>query len=131
MAKYTITYKCGCTTEMQLFGKSAEREKKIAYYKTIECPHCRALAAQKEAEASGMAILEGSEKQIAWASDIRNTASVFATQALGLAKDKTVVEPMIDSLFSNPQASFWIENRDDLTLDLRSFMTFLVKNFKK
>ena len=36
MAKYTVTYKCGHTATIQLFGKYDDRERKIAYYKTID-----------------------------------------------------------------------------------------------
>lgn len=62
MAWYTIEYRCGHTEEKQLYGKSASRQSKIDWYKTIDCPECRAKQATD---------LNGSTKQVAWAADIR------------------------------------------------------------
>lgn len=57
--KTIITYKCGCTEEVNLFGKISERENKIEWYKTIECKNCK----------SSTSDLEGTPKQVAWAID--------------------------------------------------------------
>lgn len=66
-----VTYKCGHVAEVQLFGKMEDREKKIAWYATIDCPECQAEAKAEEAKAAGLPELTGSEKQIAWALSIR------------------------------------------------------------
>ena len=83
MAKYTIKFSCGHTEERQLFGKHSDRERKIQYFEESGlCTECwkaeqglqqkreNAEAAEENAK-KGMAKLEGSEKQVAWAESIR------------------------------------------------------------
>lgn len=42
MAKYDITYSCGHKGEITLFGKTSERERKIAWYESTGlCPDCK------------------------------------------------------------------------------------------
>lgn len=84
MAHYTVKFACGHTAEIQLFGKESERQSKIKYLEESGmCPSCfkkqkeeakKAAEAQAAAEASEMGLLElaGSEKQVAWATKIRN-----------------------------------------------------------
>ena len=41
MAKYDITYSCGHSGEVQLFGSGKERDRKIEWYETrADCPEC-------------------------------------------------------------------------------------------
>ncbi len=40
MGKYNVTHKCGCEKEYQLFGKIADRERKIEYLKDVNCYKC-------------------------------------------------------------------------------------------
>lgn len=122
MARYAITYKCGHTTEMQLFGKSADRENKIAYYKTVDCPHCRAMAAQEQAVKMGLPKLTGSDKQIAWAHDIRMAAVANGEKLSAMGAKADSLKLMMDYLLSHTDASFWIDNNDDLATS--SIMTF-------
>jgi hypothetical protein len=87
MAKYTITYSCGHTGEIQLFGKMDERDRKIAWLEREGlCPECyKARKEQEHAEATEKAKQEtadldlpeltGSERQIAWAETIRAKAA--------------------------------------------------------
>lgn len=84
MAHYTVKFACGHTAEIQLFGKESERQRKIKYLEESGmCPSCykkqqeeakKAAEAQAAAEASEMGLpeLAGSEKQVAWATKIRN-----------------------------------------------------------
>lgn len=69
--KYYVTHKCGHDEMVELFGKGTDRDRKIARMESEECPECRAKHAIERDEAKGYAALEGSPKQIAWASDIR------------------------------------------------------------
>lgn len=131
MGKYTITYECGCQEVMNLFGKITERERTIARYATMACPHCRALAAQKEAEAAGLPLLKGSDKQISWASDIRKEAIELIDKMREIATDKDLAESLFKPFLANTSASFWIENRAEITTSQRSLLTFLVANTKK
>ena len=69
--KYDITYSCGHQGEVDLFGKSRDRERKVKYLETCICPACQAKKIKKEAKDAGLPELEGSEKQIHWALEIR------------------------------------------------------------
>ena len=89
--KYYVTFSCGHEGEVNLYGKAAERDRRIAWYeKEGICPDCyrkmkederkqadeelAAYADKIEAELS-LPELEGTEKQVAWARKIR--ASYF------------------------------------------------------
>lgn len=65
--KYTITHKCGHDEVVELFGKAAERERKISAMERELCQDCRA----KEAHVDGYPDLVGTVKQVAWAGEIR------------------------------------------------------------
>lgn len=41
MSKYTVRHSCGHDREYQLFGKAAERERKLDWLATLPCPRCR------------------------------------------------------------------------------------------
>lgn len=117
MAKYKITYACGHIAEVQLYGKEAEREKKIKWYSTINCPVCEAREQKEKAEAAGLPHLTGSEKQIAWATKLRNNALAVLDSRLPLLPDKnqTVLKSCIKEWVEKETAStYWIDNRFDL-----------------
>ena len=40
MAKYQVTYACGHTKIIELFGKYAGREQRVEYLQTTDCPEC-------------------------------------------------------------------------------------------
>lgn len=138
MAKYKITYKCGHTAEVQLYGKYADREKKIAWYATINCPDCEASEQREKAEAAGLPQLTGSEKQIAWATKLRNDAlDILNAQIARISEEhKAVMTTYRDKWISKETAStYWIDNRYELD-DLRSIVKLIetstdYKNTKK
>ena len=76
MAKYQITFSCGHTEEIQLFGKNSSREDKITYFeKQGICSQCyknqqNLITNQKSSELN-LPELIGSEKQVTWANKIR------------------------------------------------------------
>src|SRR5690625_6977835 len=78
MAKYTINHTCGHEVTIQLYGKHTERDRKIAWLETQRCRHCENEAANKaaaeRAEEAGLPALEGTEKQVAWATTIPDRA---------------------------------------------------------
>ena len=119
MAKYTITYKCGHTEEMQLFGKMNDRDRKIAWYATQDCPECKAAAARAAAKERGLVELEGTAKQIVWAEQIREKflelSEQIKKQLETKAEDPRVLElfAVLDDAENNSKASFWIDNRYD------------------
>lgn len=55
MAKYDITYKCGHEGRIELFGKSSDRDRKIAQEEKSVCNECYA---KQQAEENNMEIVE-------------------------------------------------------------------------
>lgn len=110
--KTTITYACGHTEEIVVLGKSADREKKIAWLETQLCAECRAREGAAQGAAKGWAALEGSPKQIAWAEDIRRK-SMDAVAALKTRTDDEAAhkDRVIAYLGGITSAEWWIDNR--------------------
>ena len=85
--KYYVTFSCGHEGEVNLYGKAAERDRRIAWYeKEGICPDCYRKMKEEERRKADEELaayadkieteynlpeLEGSEKQIAWARKIR------------------------------------------------------------
>ena len=151
MAKYQITYSCGHEGEIQLFGKMTERDRKIKWLESEGlCPECyKAKQAAEREEASakaheaakdmGLPALKGSERQVAWAETIRQSAldpkTALAailnivcalpedkTEAMGtkleslmLSEQKTAEDILYDWCVSvaceRTEAAWWIDNR--------------------
>ena len=42
MAKYSVKYACGHEGEVELYGPHKERETKMAWMETVDCPDCYA-----------------------------------------------------------------------------------------
>ena len=119
MAKSTITYRCGHTAEVQLYGAYKDREKKIAYHKTIDCPECRAKAAAEDAQGKGYAELTGSAKQVSWANDIRTKMMHEVDElAAKVTRNKEMFDKAVETLKNETSASWWIDRRDNSAMDL-------------
>lgn len=119
--KYSVTYACGHTKTVQLYGKNSERERKIAWMETIICPDCykAKLEAEREAENEkskeaavqrGLCELSGSPKQIAWANTIREKWFTAAEEEMDTA------HPDAKAIFSYAgqiaEARWWIDRRE-------------------
>lgn len=97
MAKYTGEFACGHEEVINLYGSHAERERKIAYYQEHgKCSECYKAEkkAEKETESSkieDMPELQGSEKQVAWANDIRNKMAAEVVEYIE-SKTKTNIK---------------------------------------
>ena len=80
MAWTDVTYSCGHTGEVQIYGARKDREKAVWIYKNYKlCPDCYEEQRRKEeqavlsrAEEYGLPELSGSPKQIAWAMGLRD-----------------------------------------------------------
>lgn len=121
MAKYTINHICGHSVEIQLFGKYADRERRIAYMETQECEGCRRRKANAAAAAAkadrGLPDLTGSEKQVAWANTIRENAykalDCLAPFSIN-DRAKDMVENWRAKMDAETSAKWWIDHRYDL-----------------
>lgn len=139
MAKYDITYACGHTASVALWGNLTEREKKIQYYQTQVCPDCKKAANKIEyAEATQKAKdiqlpdLEGSKDQIGWANVIRVDAFDRFEDARTLLAEKQPAllpcyEQFINDFKAHTQATYWIveylkyQKQDDILLEFYRF----------
>lgn len=123
--KYTVTYACGHDGVVNLFGKAAERERKLAWLATCDCVDCRR-AKQMDAAAAAEAkynlpALTGTEKQVAWARKIRfDRVTEFENILSKAVSGQEEAEKKVMSwLRSKTNATFFI---DTLTLtDIRFF----------
>jgi len=132
MAKYSVKHSCGHTVEVQLYGKGSERERKLEWLAEQDCPACeKAAAAAKHSAANaeaaeanaeaGLATLQGSDKQIAWAETIRaqfipglqaKLAEVQSKATEANADQVAGCVAMIQSIVDEQSASYWIDSRD-------------------
>ena len=130
--KYTITFACGHTCKIDLFGKKETRDW-IAKQKENElCPECYAeerkkekLKMQQKNLEDGMPMLSGSEKQVLWAEEIRRDFLKKFDRVLeelheGFDKDPQLAQALMDIVvdlqeeyFGCSSASWWIEHRED------------------
>ena len=124
MAKYDVKFSCGHEATVELFGKSSERERKIAWFERYGlCPCCYKAEQQdkaaKRAEKWELPALTGSPKQIAWAERIRSEfflqieemekeSGQSATDSA--AKNKRFGE-FFNWIKSQTEANFWIDHR--------------------
>ena len=135
--KYYGTYACGHEGVVEIYGPSKDREWKKENEFSRPCPECRERARQQErdiankkaAEAAtemGLPKLTGTEKQVAWATTIRNDLINSVNEALQKNPDRkiTVAESKIidindwgqafDALVAEKTtAKFWIDNREE------------------
>lgn len=130
--KYTVTYSCGHVGEVHLYGKTSERERKIAWLERSGlCPDC--YKAMKEAERAeeharqdakaeagiehyGYPELTGTEKQVKWAKALREEAITAVFDELAgcdFPCDEGKLDTMIQTQIVNThtEAKFWIDNR--------------------
>lgn len=121
MAKYTIVPTCGHKFEVALFGAHAARQARIEWLEERVCPDCwkaeQAKAAARKNAAANLQALEGSEKQITWAEQIRAKA-VESLSAIREKLDKQVAHArmaieIIDATLSNTNAGAWIDCRNE------------------
>ena len=122
MAHYDVGYACGHTQEVELFGKTSARYEKIEYLERGLCPDCYREMKQQEreqenersatlAESLGFSQLKGSEKQVAWATTIRQKVyeSICRTDTEHPTYGYTLVVKVLSLELS---AKWWIDNRN-------------------
>ena len=119
--KYDVTFSCGHTATVELFGPGKERERKISWYETHgECPECYKARKQAEREAIDAQAaqeskekqwpdLSGTPKQIAWANAIRKE-KIDEIMAVGANENGMRCIGWIRQ--NNTMAKFWMDKRD-------------------
>lgn len=147
--KYEITYRCGHTGTIELFGKCSEREWRLKGASAGNCPECtnaeREAAAAKaasESKAAGLPDLQGSERQVIWALQLRQAFinRVEETREMAdanyrkylasypekkdeldalLVKDRGIIDRGSEYILSSyTRASWWIDTRSDNILKI-------------
>lgn len=153
MAKYDVTYTCGHTDTIQIYGPGRDRERKLANEESKLCPDCykakleadrqkqNAEAAEAN-QAAGLPKLEGTEKQIAWAESIRKSMidhiiEYYISQITDEAKAEHPEEyervmKGFEALKRHTDASWWIDNRiNDDKIGLRRLINAEIEAIKK
>lgn len=129
MAKYYITYRCGHKATVQICGTNihGERERRAARYETIDCPECKAANTVKANKDAGMAALDGSPKQVAWAESIRGEfMSKLDKERQGCADHGATAEQLakIDTVLAwlkdQKSAAWWIDHKFSTHTALRA-----------
>lgn len=132
MAKYEVTYTCGHSDTIQLYGKGRDREWKLRNEESKLCPECYKKYLTEErnrqnteaAEANqfaGLPVLEGTESQIAWAESIRKEILAnIEKQILSRITEEKKGEQLeaynrvvnsIELIKLHTNASWWIDRR--------------------
>ncbi|GHE51153.1 hypothetical protein GCM10019059_07970 [Camelimonas fluminis] len=124
MAKYTAKFSCGHTETVELYGPEKDRSRKLAWMADKVCDAC--YKAAKAVEAAGeLPALEGSEKQVAWATEIRATIiadlkaqraaiGAIAQRMAGNAAAEAGIAAAyaaMDAAAAKTAAAWWIDNR--------------------
>jgi hypothetical protein len=127
MATYEITYSCGHTEAKQLYGKEAERARYMAWAAAKGvCSACakadRAAACEAVEVEHDLPALTGSDKQVAWARQIRaeKLAAIMAFIAANREKAPearreeydTQAAPTVQAILAKGEARWWIDRRD-------------------
>ncbi len=112
MGKYVITHVCGHTEEVNLFGKHADRERKIKYLESIDCRACWDAEQAAKAREAGLPELTGSPKQIAWANGIRNRILAEADSCIKVHPDWPNTAEWLTGLKQETQSRWWIDHRE-------------------
>ncbi len=136
MAKYTVTYKCEHYGEVQIVGPEKERGRKIEWLETQICPDCKReqarLGVDAWTQARGLVILQGTEKQIAWANKIRK--EIAEEQEKIVADDEATDDELLSYIIrahkwalKQSKAAWWIDRRDNSG---RSLMMSMIDELK-
>lgn len=139
MANYLITYKCGHEVKRQLFGKIRDCENYISWDEEQLCPACQRemrhdeVARQRKAyhdEALADAVVkgypefEGSEKQVAWAMDLRYT---FVNNTEDYIKEN--IEYVIPDIYKNEERrNEQLAKFEKFCTELREVVAYLLAN---
>lgn len=128
MAWQYPTHSCGHTGERyQAYGHHSGRERELERIESHPCPSCRAAEAQEQGKAGGLPALTGSDKQIAWAGDIRAgmvrageqlLTELRSAPASGDGEEKKAravgaAEGALVEMRGHTDARWWIDHRNE------------------
>jgi hypothetical protein len=128
--KYEVTYSCGHTDTVQLYGPNKDRERKLEWLKDRLCPACykKLQEAQREAKVkeaiaeakeSGLPELVGSEKQVSWALEIRHNMLDGMSNANIIPAEYEILHAFVVKI---TDAKWWIEHRGFDYYDIAAYI---------
>lgn len=142
MAWYDVTFSCGHTDRVQLYGPGKERDRWIEWAENSGlCPECyeemkrkqyeeKVQKAQEEAQEWGLPELTGTEKQIAWANVLRQNAikefkvlkehikDEFLAETFGMLSSRDFAEMLFNRILKRETtAKWWIENAREASVN--------------
>lgn len=121
--KREVTYHCGHSETRSFSGRHSARDAYIEKLSREDCPACRAAQAKTRSADAGLPTLTGSDKQIAWAEQIRQQAVTAFAEAQSVieaaAPDADSRQRALDTLatirtrtMGTTDAGIWIDIRD-------------------
>ncbi len=121
MAWMTVTHSCGHEMDYNISGRPMERERRAFGLSQRLCPDCQEKADREQEKELGLPDLEGSDKQIKWARDIRlcffNTAEHELSDNFYRPRSKEKTDAKIREaegwLRLMTSSRWWIDHRDD------------------
>ena len=128
MAQYNIRHTCGHEETVQIYGTNVhgERTRKAEWLESKPCRDCER-EAMREENLIGAVELTGSDKQTAWANDLRTKAigdvkaklAKIDTQYIAAPQEwkdaqRKAGEAIITALLAETDAKAIIDNRDNL-----------------
>ena len=136
MAHYDVNHSCGHTVEVELFGKTSARYEKIEWMERGVCPDCYRAEKEKEreqeneraetlAKSLGFSELEGSVKQVAWGSSIRQKTyeSICQSETPHPTYSYSLVA---EAISLEGSAKWWIDHRQ---VDFLRILKMLAANY--
>ena len=121
--KREVTYHCGHSETRSFSGSHSARDAYIDKLSREDCPACRSAQAATRSADAGLPTLTGSDKQIAWAEQIRQQAVTAFAEAQDViesaAPDEASKQRALDTLatirtrtMGTTDSHIWIEIRD-------------------
>lgn len=140
MAKYTVTFSCGHEGTVELFGKTAEREKKIDYFeKNGLCHECYKKKMEEASKAEGLVFNASILPRVA-SSDGSYLLNVWFSGDTKPCKDSikamgyrwSELETTTESMLSANSSLFWnkVVKADDVKVEVEAAQKLGVTTFR-
>lgn len=123
MAKYDVTYACGHSGTVQLFGATRDREYRLRCMRGDLCPACfeenrrqKAEELKTKAAEAGLPELSGTERQRVWAEQLRAEFIRITKEKREIVREEAVPDYDLTVAYllqKRTRASDWIDARDE------------------
>ena len=130
---YDITYVCGHTGRIQLYGSAKEREYRAAHEAKKLCHACfvsqQLHDAQEITEGMNLPDLRGSEKQVVWATQLRAKMLLAYKNTTIPTQLSEAIEFLVHHMVNTQtESAWWIERRDVVEDVAKMTHDYMTKN---